>query len=221
MLLFKTLLYEIYKASIYIDVNADPTDVIIAECLTYSLIQNETLSNPSVSTGNLAKKYFPGLYNSLLTAKNNLVSYSMMKKYIEDLKKPFLQYTESDIRKINEYYSQKNEAKQFSTLYFRPEMYSVTSLNAKDFEYLEKIHWAVMVPIANYYKMNHNIWPDAFKIVDAYGDSNIPGKQLKINVNGIASSVIYGDIVSNAIPSANKNIDNIEIVGNDIILTMK
>ena len=100
-------------------------------------------------------------------------------------------------------------------------MYSVTSLNAKDFEYLEKIHWAVMVPIANYYKMNHNIWPDAFKIVDAYGDSNIPGKQLKINVNGIASSVIYGDIVSNAIPSANKNIDNIEIVGNDLILTMK
>ena len=100
-------------------------------------------------------------------------------------------------------------------------MYSVTSLNDKDFKYLEKVHWAVMVPIANYYKIVHNIWPDAFKIVDSYGDSNIPGKQLKINVTGIASSVIYGDIVSNTIPSAAKNIEDIEIIGNDIILTMK
>lgn len=89
----KTILYEIYKAGVYIETEANRIDTTIAQCILYNMISNELTNNPSASVGNLAKSYFPTIYNQIKSEKNILASYPVMKKYIENQGKAFLEYT--------------------------------------------------------------------------------------------------------------------------------
>ena len=71
-------------------------------------------------------------------------------------------------------------------------MYDIAEITLAQDSRMEKIHYAVFVPIVEYY-INMNKIGCADVIVENESDAN-PGKTVKIAISGIECSKIYADI---------------------------
>ena len=221
MLAYKTLLDIIYRNSIYISASkTEEHQRNMACCVVYDLIQNEYANNPNVSANDLAKKYITVTYQEIAGMKNKVIAYDLMKRYSMYLSKPFTQYTISEIQQMNDYFSIKIYIQEFSIASCRPEQYGLYQVTAQEQIYLRNVHEKVMCPIIRFFMSTYGIKQNAMKILDAKGESNKPGKQIRFYIDGVPSINVYSTLITEQIPFLNEYLYHIDLEGNDVVLTM-
>ena len=77
-----------------------------------------------------------------------------------------------------------------------------------------------MCPIIKYFASTYGIQTNAMKILDAKGESNKPGKQIRFYIEGVPSINVYSTILSENIPFISQYFYSVDLEGNDVILTM-
>lgn len=189
-------------------------------CVVYDMIQNQYATNPNVSPNDLAQKYFPTVYNEIEGMKYKVIAYDLMKRYSQYLAKPFLQYTINEIKQMNDYFKIKIFIQEFNTATCRPEQYGLFQVSAQEQQYLKNVHEKVMCPIIKYFASTYGIQTNAMKILDAKGESNKPGKQIRFYIEGVPSINVYSTILSENIPFISQYFYQVDLEGNDVILTM-
>jgi hypothetical protein len=189
----------------------DNTDRIIVSCLLYDYIKRVVVSEDKNKNNirNLASSYAKLFSDNLKSFKETYVSYSVMRRSVEDFNKTsFLQYSESEINRINELYKNKTRSVQFSTTYFSQYMYKVVNLKYHQYVRLSSIHFDVMVPIMKFYIDSYDMKAKDMEIFDAELFLGNPGKVVLFGIKDISSQRIVKDILSNNI---NINYYKIEI----------
>lgn len=215
---FDSILRDIYNASLTVK-NQDEVDRTIAGAITYKVITDAIQSIPQ-STFYLASIHYKNIYNQIQGIKESTVSYRMMNYYVKRIKKTILTLNQSEINYINSLFSDKTVIPQFNPDYFTPEMYSISSIRYPDTRFLKYAHERVMVPIAKFYIDIVGIMPNAVKILDALGESSVPGKYIYFIIDGIPSPKILSDI-QHKIPSILNYIHDVVIDGTCVILSLK
>jgi hypothetical protein len=194
----------------------DNTDRLIVSCLLYDYIKRlivvEDKNKNNIKT--LASSYAKLFSDNLKSFKQTYVSYSVMRRNVEDFKKSsFLQYTEPEINQINELYKNKTRSVQFSSTYFSQYMYKVVNLKYHQYVRLSNIHFNVMVPIIKFYMDSYDMKAKDLEIFDAELFLGNPGKVILFGIKDTPAQRVVRDILAK-----NINIDYYKIeVSDDLI----
>lgn len=219
MISFKSILRDIYQASLRVK-NQNEVDRTIAGAITYKVIMN-AISPSQQNTGYLAQQHYQNIYNQVISIKETRVSYKMMVKYVNRIKKNILSITEKEILYINSLYSDKTVIPLFDPNYFTPEMYLISPVKYPDTRFLEYVHTMVMSPISRYYTNMLKLQPSAMKITDALGDATIPGKEIHFTIDTVPISKILSDIEYKLPELLDRYISEMTLDGSSVILIMK
>jgi hypothetical protein len=194
----------------------DNTDRLIVSCLLYDYIKRlivvEDKNKNNIKT--LASSYAKLFSDNLKSFKQTYVSYSVMRRNVEDFKKSsFLQYTEPEINQINELYKNKTRSVQFSSTYFSQYMYKVVNLKYHQYVRLSNIHFNVMVPIIKFYMDSYDMKAKDLEIFDAELFLGNPGKVILFGIKDTPAQRVVRDILAK-----NINIDYYKIeVSDDLV----
>jgi hypothetical protein len=175
----------------------DETDKIIVSCLMYDYISRVLkMSNGEQNDINsLASSYFKLFKNSFSEYKKNAVSYSIIRSTVEGFKKnSILEYYEDEIEEIAKYYQDKTQLVPFSSNYFSQYMYRIIKLSNSQYERLSNIHFNIMIPIINFYKVGYGAKDSDLEIFSAEGYAENPGKEIIFTIKDYESSRVINDI---------------------------
>ena len=165
--------------------------VVYKQCAKAMTLDNDMMT----SMGKLADSYVSTFKNIIHNMKNVYVSYSViMTKISQKGLKSFLNIDERFLNEIYSLYLNKTMIKPFSLSMYSPNIYSIDDLSWEQNERLRNIHYNVMVPLAKYYINKNGIREDNIHIYSALVLSDIPGKGILFNIDGISLPTILTDL---------------------------
>lgn len=178
-------------------------DKLIASALLsvflYSLGQKDdsTLGNMR----NLASGYASSFKSSAVGLKGHYTAYkdivNVMKRYgIYD----FMRMSQQEMNEFYDIYCNRKEISVFNTKYFLVSMYGLSSTTDVGEIRLRNIHKNILVPIVKYYS-SLSVTPLVISVENYYDD--LPGRAVKLLIDGVPSSRIASDIGSNRINITN------------------
>jgi hypothetical protein len=181
----------------------DNTDKLIASCLIYEFIsrmleQEDSLKN---DIRVLADNYKESFTRKVLDAKNNLISYDLMREKVLSFKKNnFISFTSSNVDEVNKIYLDKTLIKKFSTSYFSQYMYKLLNISEYHYTRLSKNHFNVMAPIVSFYVDKLGIKQEDTEVLSSLGFRDNPGKEVVFKIKGVEPGRVIADINSYRIP---------------------
>jgi hypothetical protein len=177
-------------------------DRLIVSCLLYDytkkILENEDKNKNNVKR--LVASYAEIYKDQLGVFKEKFVSYIIMVRTIESFRKEtFLEFTESEIYQIIDYYKNRTELVKFSITSFSQYMYKIINLKYDQYQRLSNIHFNIMVPIIKFYMDNNGLSAQDLEIFDAEVYKDNPGKEILFGVKGINPTRVVSDIKTNNI----------------------
>lgn len=195
---------------------------IITGCVLYKTINNIIRNDNSYDgkVKELASSYIGTFKSKIESLNGKYVSYTIMKKKIEDYKLPsFLSITETQINEIYQLYNNKTEIIKFNTTTYSALMYNITSITYEQDERLRNIHYNIMIPIIQYYIDNHGAIASDMNIISCNSIDNNPGKIIIFNINNISNSQLIYEL--NYLIGVKKYLYNVSLYENYVSITIK
>jgi hypothetical protein len=181
----------------------DNVDKLIASCLMYDFISKIIEKDSSVQNDIrvLAQNYVDLFTRKLYEAKNNFISYDLMRSEVISFNKNnFIAFTNSEIRRIDEIYLDKTMLKKFSVFYFSQYAYKLLNLSEYHYKRLSENHFKVMVPLVSFYMDSLKISDSDVEIFSSLGYRENPGKEVIFKIKNVEPAKIISDIRSFKIP---------------------
>jgi hypothetical protein len=181
----------------------DNVDKLIASCLMYSFIGKIIEDDGSIQNDIrvLAQSYADIFTRKINEAKNNFISYDLMRSRIASFNKNnFIAFTNSEINMINKIYLDKTLIQKFSVFYFSQYMYKLLNLSEYHYKRLSENHFKVMVPLVSFYMDTAKISEEDVEIFSSLGYRDNPGKEVIFKIRNIEPARVISDIKSFKIP---------------------
>lgn len=173
-------------------------------CVLYRYLYNTIQYNNNVKNtlASLVESYSGHVVNKVNSLKNKYLSYNLMVLEAQRIgKNTFMQYGDSDVQKIYNYYLDKTKLDPFSIKKFTQSMYKITNLTQKEYRKLLTIHKNIMIPICLFYIQESNILEDSLEIYSVKQENEeIIGNEILFYIKGISSSRVVSDIKNGHIP---------------------
>lgn len=172
-------------------------EIVLYEYLL-TVIDNDPTQANDVSS--LVSTYKSKVGDGFTNLKGRYTSYYSMIDYIGNLKSASLTTLSEDIiDKIYALYASGTEIEEFSASGFSASEYGATPANAKELEYLRRVHTDVMAPIIRYYSELYGAKDSDMKILSATLSDAAPGKVVMFMIEGINPAKVFSDLLAHRI----------------------
>ena len=194
---FNTLKSTIAKSLLKtgFDLPDEKVNSITVGCLVYNMVDTMAARDTSIldRIPKICDEYSKSYKGIVENLTKKYISYKQITDYITDNSiGDFASIKESQLWDIVKLYGVKQERKAFSRVTYSQYMYNVYNISEKDNAYLRKMHYNVIVPIAEYYITYNGINESSISIENMF--HKMPGKGIRISISGVPSSKIYHDI---------------------------
>lgn len=198
----KSLKQAVYRGLINITFseNNDEKELIhrlIISAIVYNVLSLMLENDPGLSRDitSLASKYGESYKPIIDSMPDKYVVYKVLYNTVKSYNiSSFIKMNDSQINEINKLFQNKTETKLFDINSFSQYMYKVPYTTFWQLERLRKIHYQIMVPIAEYYLNKNSILPSSIIIYNAEKVKDNPGKEISFIINGINPSSVVRDI---------------------------
>lgn len=203
------------KAIIDTGIEYKPYEIIIITANIYMQFYNIVKNNIQIKiTDDQIASTTEFVVNEYETKKAQNIDFSEVENYLRKINKyNLLLMSPEEIEDIVNIYYNSEELIKFSTNYFDIRMYKVANSDRNIIlaNKLKKIHYNIICPLVNYYKLKTNIIDDNVETL-----YNKEEKGIELKINGINPNIILKDILSISIFIPINEIP--EVISKDTIL---